>query len=437
MNTAFTGEVARQQEHRPAHQAHIQPRMNFPILLVVVLLVCFGLLVLFSASMTEGYASEGEATYYVAKQALITVAGLAAMLLLANMNIRLFDRPILFIPVYLVITLLLVLLHLPLPGITATINGATRWLKLPGIPQFQPSELAKIGLVYCFAGYTSWIRRRKDKNKAQRRSKSRSSSPVSTFFREGFIQFIIPGVAILIWIALIVTQPHLSCAIIMAGLAVCCFFAAGFSRKVWAAGLMIMVVVLILVVLLVSFILLPLMPDDYLDQYSYWARRINVFTDSDDASKDDRYQSDQSKIAIGSGGLTGVGLGQGRQKFNYLPEEFNDYVFAILAEELGLMGSLLVIALFMLLLLLGTAAALRTSGPFSTVIVFGYTSLVALQAFLNIGVAAGVLPPTGISLPLFSWGGTANFFFLLGIGLLLSASRVGGQSVRKRRVSHA
>ncbi|MBP7402451.1 MAG: FtsW/RodA/SpoVE family cell cycle protein, partial [Clostridia bacterium] len=304
---------------------------------------------------------------------------------------------------------------------------ATRWLELPGIPQFQPSELAKVGLVFCFAGYTSWIRRRKE------RPRSRADSPAGRFFRDGFIQFIIPGIAIMVWILLIVTQPHLSCAIIMACLAGCCYFAAGFSTRVWLAGLSILLVVVLLVVMVFAFVILPLLPDDYLDQYDYWARRINVFTDSDEASDDDRHQNDQSRIAIGSGGLTGVGLGQGRQKFNYLPEEFNDYVFAILAEELGLVGSLSVILLFLALLLMGTATALRMSAAFPAILVFGYTCLIAMQAFLNIGVAAGVLPPTGISLPLFSYGGTSNLFFLLGAGLLLGASRNAPAQPREQR----
>ncbi|HEY5466076.1 MAG TPA: FtsW/RodA/SpoVE family cell cycle protein, partial [Clostridia bacterium] len=202
-------------------------------------------------------------------------------------------------------------------------------------------------------------------------------------------------------------------------------------------GLLILMILILVVVIAFAFIVMPLMPADYLDQYDYWGRRINIFTNSEDASQDDLHQSEQSKIAIGSGGLTGVGLGQGRQKFNYLPEEFNDYVFAILAEELGLAGSMSVILLFTALLLMGTAAAMKTSGPFPTIIIFGYTSLIAMQAFLNIGVAAGVLPPTGISLPLFSYGGTSNLFFLLGIGLLLGASRSGGAHPQTRRPSHA
>ncbi len=393
-------------------------RMNFGILLLIVILVCYGLLILFSASMTEGYVSEQDSTYYVAKQAVITMAGVAVMIVLAAIPVRLFDRPWLVGGVYLFITMLLVLLHLPLPSITQTINGATRWLKLPGIPAFQPSELAKIGMVFCFAGYTSW-RRRADEQTARSRPGTRRRG----FWRDGLVKFCIPACAILLWIVLILTQPHLSGAIILACLAGCCFLAAGFSPRVWAAGLMIIVTVIVIISLLVVVFVLPLLPDTYMDQFSYWSRRIDIFTDAEGASDDDRHQSDQARIAIGSGGLTGVGLGQGRQKYNYLPEEFNDYVFAILAEELGWIGSISVILLYLLLMAAGTAAATRTAGPYATVLVFGYTSLLCLQAFLNIGVATGVLPPTGISLPLFSYGGTSNLFFLIGAGLLLGASR--------------
>lgn len=436
MNTSHTSENTIQRpDPRTQAQGHAGPRMNLGILLVVVLLVCYGLLILFSASMTEGYASEGDPTFYVVKQAVITLAGVVVMIVLSRMNIRLFDRPFFFIVMYLVITLLLVLLHFSIPGVTITMNGATRWLELPGIPRFQPSELAKIGLVFCFAGYTSWVRRRKaNRNSGMNNHRQPAGK---RFFTDGMMEFVVPSFAIGVWLLLIVTQPHLSCAIILSGLAACCYFAAGFNWRVWFAGFLILMILILVVVIAFAFIVMPLMPADYLDQYDYWGRRINIFTNSEDASQDDLHQSEQSKIAIGSGGLTGVGLGQGRQKFNYLPEEFNDYVFAILAEELGLAGSMSVIVLFTALLLMGTAAAMKTSGPFPTIIIFGYTSLIAMQAFLNIGVAAGVLPPTGISLPLFSYGGTSNLFFLLGIGLLLGASRSGGAHPQTRRPSHA
>ncbi|NLN45294.1 MAG: FtsW/RodA/SpoVE family cell cycle protein [Clostridiaceae bacterium] len=409
-----------------------RPRMNIGILMLIVILICYGLLILFSASMTEGYVSEQNSTYYVAKQAVITMAGVVVMVVLSMLPVRLFDRPWLVVGVYLFITMLLALLHLPLPAITQTINGATRWLKLPGIPAFQPSELAKIGMVFCFAGYTSWMRRAEEQSAAARKRPHRNG-----FWRAGLVKFCIPACAILLWILLILTQPHLSGAIILACLAGCCFLAAGFSPRVWAAGLIIIVMVLVVISLLVAVFVLPLLPDSYMDQFSYWSRRIDIFTDSEGATDDDRHQSDQARIAIGSGGLTGVGLGQGRQKYNYLPEEFNDYVFAILAEELGWVGSISVILLFLMLMVAGTATAMRTAGPYATILVFGYTSLLCLQAFLNIGVATGVLPPTGISLPLFSYGGTSNLFFLIGAGLLLGASRNQRTRNREGRAAYA
>ena len=395
-------------------------RMNLGILIAVVLMVCYGLLILFSASMTEGYASEGDPTFYAVKQAGITLAGILLMLVLSRLNVRFFNRPVFFISAYAVITGLLLLTHLPF-GVAQTINGATRWLALPGLPQFQPSELAKVGLVFCFAGYTSWIRQRRQEKGVRR-----------GFFREGLWQFVVPAAAVALWALLIVTQPHLSGAVILCLLALCCFLAAGFSPKVWAAGLLILLVFVLIFLLVAVYFILPSLPDDSLGQYDYWKRRINVFTDSDEASDADRFQSEQSMIAIGSGGLTGLGLGQGRQKFNYLPEEFNDYVFSILAEELGLLGSLSVLLLFTVFLLLGAVAATKAQSPYVRILLFGYTALIAIQAYLNIGVAVGVLPPTGISLPLFSYGGTSNLFFLAGIGLIAqcdpgSRCRAGGE----------
>ncbi len=410
--------------------AGARPRVHLGILLLIVILVCYGLLILFSASMTEGYVSESDPAFYAVKQAWITGLGLVIMLILASLPARLFDRPALVCATYFFVTLLLVLLHLPLPGITLTINGATRWLKLPGLPAFQPSELAKIGMVFCFAGYSSWMRRREEKSTRKGHRRGR-------FWRDGWVRFVIPATAILVWVALIVTQPHLSGAIILVCLAACCFLAAGFPARVWIAGLAILLALLLLFTLIVMVFVLPLMPDSYTDQFDYWTRRMHIFTQSDQASDADRHQSDQARIAIGSGGLTGVGLGQGRQKYNYLPEEFNDYVFAILAEELGWIGSVSVILLYLALMLAGTMAAAKMSGPYATILVFGYTSLLCLQAFLNIGVATGVLPPTGISLPLFSYGGTSNLFFLIGAGMLLGASRNRRVEQRVRKVSYA
>lgn len=147
------------------------------------------------------------------------------------------------------------------------------------------------------------------------------------------------------------------------------------------------------------------------------------------ADEDDTYQIEQSIIAIGSGGMTGVGFGNSRQKYMYLPEAHNDYVYSIICEELGFVGGLTIMLLFWAFALTGFMVAWQADSLFTRILVTGYTSLLTLQAFLNIGVATGAIPPTGITLPFFSYGGTANFFFMIAVGMILSVSRSG----RKRK----
>jgi cell division protein FtsW len=171
--------------------------------------------------------------------------------------------------------------------------------------------------------------------------------------------------------------------------------------------------------------------DSLKSNFRHVTERIDTFLHPESASSDDTYQIDQSIIAIGSGGLTGLGLGAGRQKYNYLPEAHNDFVFAIIGEELGFVGTTAVLLLFVLFMLIGVSITARASDSFAAILAGGYTMLISIQAFLNIAVATRTIPATGISLPFFSYGGSSNFFFLIAIGLILSVSRTG------QRLNHA
>ena len=167
--------------------------------------------------------------------------------------------------------------------------------------------------------------------------------------------------------------------------------------------------------------------------FSHAKTRVDTFNNKEAATSDESYQVDQSVIAIGSGGLTGVGLGEGRQKYNYLPEAHNDYIYAIIGEELGFAGTVSIILLFLIFLLIGLRIAWRANSPFSAVLAGAYTMLITAQAFLNIAVATNSMPATGISLPFFSYGGTSNLFFLLAIGFILAVSRTGQTTSAKNR----
>ncbi len=389
------------------------------LLIVTLIMVSFGLVMLFSASMSIGYASTGgNSMYYVLRQSGITAMGLVAALFLALfVRVHFFDRMFFTLIAYLVVSGLLV--YVRLFGIV--IQNARRWVRI-GI-LFQPSELAKIAIVFCFAGYTSWVRR------MRRKGHFRRKTMLGQFLADGWVDVLLPGLMMLVWIVLVLIQPHLSGGLILGFVGLTVMLVAGLPLRSWMSAMTQVLLFLLVVVLLVS-LLLPLLPVDELradleENFRHVGRRLDIFFNPETVDASDSYQIDQSILAIGSGGLTGLGLGEGRQKYNYLPEAHNDFVFAIISEELGFIGSLTVILLFMLFMLIGISITLRAGSVFAAILAGGYTMLITVQALLNIGVATRSIPPTGISLPFFSYGGTSNLFFLISIGLILAVSRTG------------
>jgi cell division protein FtsW len=396
------------------------------LLVITLILVCFGLVMLFSASMTDGYSREGNALFYVLKQAGITTMGLIMALFVALIiPVGLFDHFWMSLLLYGATTGLLV--YVKFFGIV--MNGARRWVDL-GI-RFQPSELAKIAMVFCFAGYVSLLRRRRKAGKLQFRS------PVRRFFADGWLDILLPGFAMLVWIGLIAWQPHISCAVIMGFVAIVLFLTAGIRLRSWLSALT-QLLLLGVAVAVAATVLLTVLPQGELQEmvqetvggnFAHVQGRLDNFINPENASSDDLYQVNQSLIAIGSGGVNGIGLGEGRQKYNYLPEAHNDYVFAIIGEELGFGGTVAIILLFLLFMVIGIGITSHAANTYCALLAGGYTMLISIQAFLNIGVATHTLPPTGISLPFFSYGGTSNLFFLLAIGFILAVSRTGQRPV--------
>ena len=309
------------------------------------------------------------------------------------------------------------------------INGAVRWLSVPVFGSFQPSELAKLATVFCFAGYTSMIRRRRAKGKIRFRT------PLRQFLADGWIDVLLPALAFMLWLGLIIWQPHLSCTLILGFVLLVIFLTAGIRPRVWASAITQAVAILLILGVLFA-AALPLLKasgleDKINENFEHVEKRIEAFRNPEEASADDTYQIDQSVLAIGSGGLDGLGLGAGRQKYNYLPEPYNDFIFAVIGEELGFAGTVSVVLLFLIFMLIGVSITLRSAGAFPAILAGGYTMLISIQALLNIAVATGTVPSTGISLPLFSYGGTANLFFLIAIGFILSVSKSGQRSSRE------
>ena len=352
---------------------------DLPFIVLVVLLSLVGLLMLFSASYARANWDTGNSAYYFVRQALFAVAGLAVMLLVGKLNYFIWYRLALLI----LLGSLFLLLLVPIAGVT--VNGAKRWIQIAGI-RFQPSEAAKLGMILAFAAMmAAW----QDKMET---------------FRYGVLPY--AGIMALIALLLIL-EKHLSATLIIFMIGAIMMLLGGTKKRWFVLG----------AVLGVAFLAV------YLLSRGYAGTRITAWLDPESDALDSGYQIIQSKYAIGSGGFLGLGLGRSRQKYLYLPEEHNDYIFAIVCEELGFVGAVGILILFVLLILRGYWIAIHARDRFGTLVAAGLTTKLAIQVFFNVGVVSGLLPPTGISLPFFSYGGTALLLQLFEMGVILSVSR--------------
>ena len=362
-------------------------RMDLPFLLLTLLLTIMGLVMLFSASFPSANYESGDPAYYLKRQGLFALMGLAAMLAMARIDyhrLRGMTKILMYVSVFLLALVLV-------PGVGITQNGATRWLGKAGVLTFQPSEIAKLAIIVYFADSIS-----KKKN-----------------LMENFKYGVRPYILILGFFAgLMLLEPHLSGTILIVGTGIVLMIVGGLDKRWIIGGVSGVAAVGLLYVKLVE-----------AGVISYGADRIRMWKDPWIDALDEGYQMCQSLIAIGSGGLTGVGLGKGRQKFLYLPEEHNDFIFAVVCEELGLIGATLVMLVFALLILRGFWIALQARDRFGALLVVGVMTQISLQTFLNIAVVSGLVPATGISLPFFSYGGTALALQLFEMGIVLSVSR--------------
>ena len=353
-----------------------------PVFLVLLLaLLTVGLVMLWSASYAQSEFDSGytESVRYLKKQAICAALGLGCMAAFSRIDAqfwRSYAWQIYGISIALLLAVLLV---------GQSVNGAKRWVSIAGI-QFQPSEIAKFAVIVSFARL------------------SRDFGSRAQTFRYGVLGFGGALLGILIPLAL---EKHLSAILLIGMVAVVMMFLAGTPVKyllMGAAGAVVFVLV-------------------YITLMGYAGDRVTAWLDPASDPSDTGYQILQSLYAIGSGGLFGLGFGKSRQKYLYLPFQYNDYIFAIICEELGLAGAIGIMALFAALILRGYWIALRAKDRFSAMLAAGLTSLIAVQTILNLGVVTNLLPSTGIALPFFSYGGTALAVNLGEMGIILSISR--------------
>lgn len=360
--------------------------VDIPFLVLVLLLLTVGLVMLYSASSAQ---SEYDTRYtistkYLQKQAVCAAIGLVAMFFFSRIPASFWHRfawPLYAISIVLLLSVLVV---------GESVNGAKRWINIAGI-QFQPSEIAKFTLIVLFARLT------------------RGFGPDARKFRYGVLGF---GVALLGILVPLALEKHLSAIMLMGMVAVVMMYVAGTHPKwlLMGAGVA------------VAFVLV------YITFMGYAGDRVTAWLHPEEDPGDTGYQILQSLYAIGSGGVFGLGFGKSRQKYLYLPFQYNDYIFAVICEELGLVGAVLIIVLFAALIIRGYWIALRARDRFSTVFAAGLVTLIAVQTILNLCVVTNLLPSTGIALPFFSYGGTALAVNLGEMGIVLSISRQRNQT---------
>ncbi|MBD5085043.1 MAG: cell division protein FtsW [Clostridiales bacterium] len=382
--------------------------MDLPFLALVMLLVAIGLIMVLSASyasamynLDAAVDTKGDPLYYFKRQFGFAVLGVIAMFVISKIDYQHFRWMSVFVLGASIV--LMALVFVPYFGRSG--GGALRWVKIGPI-RFQPSEIAKVGVIMFFAARLS--KRNSQLGPPKKWSKRTFTGRMAARLDHiGLLELIPYGVVLVVVLGIIGLQHHMSAMILVVVAAASVLFASGVSLGWFAIGGTAVGAVLWFII----------------TQTEYMTARIEIWQDPFSDPRGDGFQPIQSQIAIGSGGLLGVGLGNSRQKYLFLPEEHNDYIFSIVCEELGMVGAIIIMALFALLIIRGYWLALHARDRFGTLLIVGITTLMGMQTFFNIGVVTGFLPPTGISLPFFSYGGTALAIQLAEMGMVLSVSR--------------
>ena len=364
--------------------------LDFGMLITIIILLCAGIVMVASASSYYALSNYNNSNYFLVRQLFFGIIGFIFMIIISNIDYKRYKKW-----GYLFYIICLVLLVLVLTPLGQTRNGAKRWLGF-GALVFQPSEIMKIGLVIGMSTYLSLNYKK----------------------LTSFKGYIIPILMLLLVVIVMFMQKHLSGTIVMFVAACSIIFVSGIKVK----ARYIIAGIIAAAAMLAVFIFVP-SGDSTESGGSFRLDRIVSFLNPEEDIKGGNWQAAQSLYAIGSGGIFGRGLGQSRQKYLWLPEAQNDFIFSVLGEELGLVGTVTVLALFSFFIYRGYRIAITARDMYGSLLATGITSAFALQILVNIAVVTCTVPVTGMPLPFFSYGGTALFINLCAMGILLNISR--------------
>ncbi|MBQ9657720.1 MAG: putative lipid II flippase FtsW [Clostridia bacterium] len=359
--------------------------VDFTLVIVVIILLSLGLIMVLSASSPKSLSEYGTSYQFFIKQLIFAVLGVIAMMMISKIDYRFYQK------FYKVAWILSALLLVAVMLVGKEVNNAKRWIYITKTLSFQPSEIVKILMIIFYAGILT-------KNK----------DDLGNFW-SGLVKHICMLAPIIV---LLMLQPHFSASIVIIGTSCIMMIMAG--CKMWqflASGLSVGIPLIVVLV----------------KSAAYRLERVTTFLDPWSNPTDEGWQVIQSLYAIGSGGLFGSGLGESKQKYLYLPEPHNDFIFSVLAEELGFIGCAIVIILFAIFIWRGILIAMKAPEMFGSLIAIGITSLIGIQVVINIAVVTSSMPATGMPLPFFSYGGTALFILLCEVGILLNISRTSNK----------
>ena len=361
-------------------------QLDFTFLFTLIILLAIGLVALSSASSYYALTEYGDSSHYLIRQLIFAIAGIIIMIIVSKIDYKQYKKYGYFIYAIGIALMLMVFI----PGIGSSAKGAQRWLNL-GLFTFQPSEIMKLGLII---GTSTYIVKNQKK--------------MNTW--KGYI---VPICMTVLVCVLMYFQSHLSGAIVMLAICAIIIISSGFRIKART----IVIVGLTAVALLAAFLF----------SEEYRLERVKSFLDPESDIQGGNWQPTQSLYAIGSGGIFGRGMGQSRQKYLWLPEAQNDFVFAVFAEEFGFVGSTIVVGLFAFLIIRGITIALKSKDLYGMLIATGIIGMFAFQIVINIAVVTKLIPTTGMPLPFFSSGGTSLVINLAAMGIVLNISRQGAK----------
>lgn len=363
-------------------------QVDMPLLITVLMLLAIGIVMVLSASAPSALATYGDSYKYARMQGIAAIIGIIAMIVISKFDYKHYKK----FYKWLYVIGILILFTVKIPKIGVSSNGATRWIKILGV-QLQPSEITKICMIIFFAGYFT-----DEKNNTEGVWKG----------------YILPIILIMVPIVILYkVQNHMSAGILMFIITFAIIVMSGCKMKyimatVASAGGIVAFALIFFRNKLTG---------------SFRSDRIEAWLNTEENARGSGYQTLQSLYAIGSGGLFGVGLGESKQKYLYIPEAHNDFIFAILAEELGFVGCAIVLILFAVFTVRGVLISMKAKDMFGSLIAIGITTLISSQAILNIAVVTNTIPNTGISLPFLSYGGSSIIILLACVGIMLNISK--------------